>query len=356
MTKPPSAQTINWDKERLVKLSLQQYLGHLQNSDPLHHYLKVDILPQLGYLDKPTQFRVFSMSSKQNVYLYEEKHSGIKVVAKFFGKPNQPGSDETNRHLEKELNNLNLLRSYGLVGYPHLVVKPLGTNGWLSSVLIEEYVAGNLLGSIINTAIYHDKRTELFSKLTALAYFLATLHNRTANGLGVNFEEDCRYLNRLVEQLQTKYVMGQDRANELYYLRDRWREQPRMWEDQQVLVHGDATPANFLFGEGSQVIAIDLERSKRADRIFDVGRICGELQYAFIRSSGNKYQAEPFIGHFLWEYACHFPNREQAFASIKARVPFQMALTLLRIARNSWVSPQHKAQVVEEARLTLRTF
>ncbi len=335
---------------------MQHYLGHLPGNDPLYHYLKADILPQLGYWARPAQFRVFGMSSKQNVFLYEEKHSGIKVVAKFFGKPYQTGSDETNRHLQKEFNNLNLLRCYGLVGYPHLVVRPLGSNEWLSSVLVEEYVGGNLLGSIIHAAIYHGQRSELFAKLTALAYFLATLHNRTANGLGVNFEEDSNYLSHLIKQLQSNYIISQHQANDIYYLRDRWRDQPRMWEDQQVLVHGDATPANFLFGEGLQVIAIDLERAKWADRVFDVGRICGELQYAFIQSSGNKYEAEPFIGHFLWEYACHFPNREQAFASIKGRVPFQMALTLLRIARNNWVSPQLKGQLVAEARITLRTF
>jgi prepilin-type processing-associated H-X9-DG protein len=28
-----------------------------------------------------------------------------------------------------------------------------------------------------------------------------------------------------------------------------------MWEDQQVLVHGDVTPANILFGDGLWVIA-----------------------------------------------------------------------------------------------------
>lgn len=335
---------------------MQHYLGHLRGNDPLFHYLKADILPQLGYTGRPVQIRVFSMSSKQNVYLYEEKHSGIKVVAKFFGSPHQTGSDETNRHLQKEFNNLNLLRCYGLVGYPHLVVRPLGRNDWLSSVLVEEYIGGRLLGSVIHEAIYQGQSSELFGRLTALAYFLATLHNRSANGLGVNFEEDCCYLNHLIGQLQRKNIISQHQTNDLYYLRDRWREQSRMWEDQQVLVHGDATPANFLFGDGLQVIAIDLERAKWADRVFDVGRICGELQYAFLQASGNKYEAEPFIGHFLWEYACHFPNREQAFASIKGRVPFQMAITLLRIARNSWVSSPLKGQIVEEARLTLRTF
>jgi hypothetical protein len=113
---------------------LQQYLGHLSSSDPLHHYLRADILPQLGYVNKPVRFRVFNMSSKRNVYLYEEEHSGIKLVGKFFGQLYQTGSAESNRHLEKELNSLHLLRSYRLVGYPHLVIRPLGTNSWLSQL------------------------------------------------------------------------------------------------------------------------------------------------------------------------------------------------------------------------------
>ena len=37
--------------------------------------------------------------------------------------------------------------------------------------------------------------------------------------------------------------------------------------------HGDATPANFLFGDHMDVAAIDLERMKRGDRMFDVGRV-----------------------------------------------------------------------------------
>jgi hypothetical protein len=67
------------------------------------------------------------------------------------------------------------------------------------------------------------------------------------------------------------------------------------------------------------VIAIDLERMKRADRAFDLGRIAGELQHHFLQAAGNKHGAEPFIGHFLWEYACHFPDRARAFRSITGR-------------------------------------
>jgi len=128
-----------------------------------------------------------------------------------------------------------------------------------------------------------------------------------------------------------------------------------MWQDQQVLVHGDATPANFLMGSGLQVTAIDPERMKYADRVFDIGRIAGELQHTFLQATGAAQAAEPFIGHFLWEYACHFPDRHSAFRAICGRVPFQMALTLLRIARNDWISREHRQRLLAQARTTLRS-
>jgi hypothetical protein len=74
-----------------------------------------------------------------------------------------------------------------------------------------------------------------------------------------------------------------------------------------------------------------------------------------MRASGNAQAAEPFIGHFLWEYACHFPDRDSAFASISGRTPFYMGLTLLRIARNSWVDHDHRRRLINEARACLRS-
>jgi len=329
----------------------KQYVGHLSSRDPLYPYLVHDILPKMSSHNGRADFRVFSMKHSK-VYLYEECHSNALVVGKFFANGHQ--TTEAAQRMRREFDNLELLRGFGLAGYPHHVVRPLGTNAWLNSILVEEYAPGVPLSAFVNDAIHHGQSQPLFDKLTALAYFLATLHNRTANGLGVDFHQDCAYLDRLVRKLQTQQVIGAWDADELYWLRDRWREKPRMWEDSQVLVHGDATPSNLLFGRGLNVIAIDLERMKRADRTFDLGRIAGELQHYFLQA-GNKQAAEPFIGHFLWEYACHFPDRDRAFHSITGRLPFQMALTLLRIARNSWVSAPHRRQLVEEARIMLRT-
>lgn len=331
----------------------KEYLGHLSPHDPLHPYLVHDVLPQMGVRNSPVDFRVFSMKYSK-VYLYEECHSRTQVVGKFFVK-NVHATAEATQRMQQEFENLQLLRGYGLSGYPHLVVRPLGTNAWLNSILVEEYSAGIPLGVFVNNAIHQGQSQPLFEKLTALAYFLATLHNRTANGQGVDFHQDCDYLDRLVRKLQIKQVIGAMDADELYWLRDLWRAKPRMWEDNQVFVHGDATPSNLLFGRGLSVIAIDLERMKRADRVFDLGRIAGELKHYFLQATGNKHAAEPFIGHFLWEYACHFPDRDRAFRSITGRLPFQMALTLLRIARNSWVSASQHQRLIEEAKIILRT-
>jgi len=332
-----------------------EYLGHLAENDPLRHFLGTEIMPQLGcYVTNP-DFRVFRLGERRGTCLYQERGAGMRVVGKFFAPPYQPGTPASQRQMDREYDNLQRLHDYGLSGYPHHVVRALGRNAALSSVLVEEYVADPRLSECLEAAARHGQREALFARLTALAFFLARLHNRTANGLGVDFSADGRYLDRLVGHLLQKQALCAEEAQEFYWLRDRWVEQPRMWQDQQVLVHGDATPANFLMGSGLQVTAIDLERMKYADRVFDIGRIAGELQHTFLQATGAAQAAEPFIGHFLWEYACHFPDRHSAFRAICGRVPFQMALTLLRIARNDWISRQHRQRLLAQARTTLRS-
>jgi hypothetical protein len=73
-----------------------------------------------------------------------------------------------------------------------------------------------------------------------------------------------------------------------------------------------------------------------------------------MQAFGDRYRAEPFIGHFLWEYSCHFPDRERAFESITARVPYYMALNLLRIARNGYIGQDYGGRLVSRAKKLLR--
>ena len=329
------------------------YLGHLSRRDHLYGYLRDGVLPCMGIHGTP-DFRVYKIHVSKKVYLYKDKHSHARVVGKFFGGHSHRSYDSARHAMKREYHNLKTARGIGFTGYPHYVARPLGYNAHIGCVLVTEYCYGVPLDRFLVRAIREGATDTLLQKLTALAYFLATMHNRTANGIQVDFNTAGSYFGSVANRLRKCGCVGWEESQELFRLRDRWLEKGFMWEDQQVLVHGDATPSNILFGDGLWVIAVDLERMKQADRVCDVGRVCGEIKHFFMQYSGNKDLAEPFIGHFLWEYACHFPDRHAAFASITQRVPFYMGLTLLRIARNSWVNERYRRNLLEEAKKTLR--
>ncbi len=331
-----------------------QYLGHLSRRDPLFGYLSDDILPRAGVHGASPDFRVYRLQGSNHVYLYEDQGSRTRFIGKFFAGVANRSPEDSFRHMEREFSNMNHLRSIGFAGYPHYIARPLGRNAGLNCILVEEFCYGIPLDDFIIRAIRERAQAALFQKLTALAYFLAAIHNRTASEARVDMNADCSYFDRIMDQLKNWGHIGWDEAENFHRLKEAWRGKPFMWEDNQVLVHGDVTPANVLFGDDLWVIAIDLERMKSADRVFDVGRVAAEIKHFFMQYTGDKGLAEPFIGHFLWEYACHFPDRESAFRSLVRRVPFHMGMTLLRIARNSWITGAYRRQLLDEARETLR--
>ena len=86
------------------------------------------------------------------------------------------------KHLERELRNINTFSQY--IGRQHYVARVLGRNDNLDCLLVIEYCTGEALDSIIIRSINEKNENLLFSKLTALACFLATAHNRSARGKG----------------------------------------------------------------------------------------------------------------------------------------------------------------------------
>jgi serine/threonine protein kinase len=331
-----------------------RYVGYLAGHDPLHGFLRRIIRDRMGVREPRPAFRVFRLSGSNEVYAYEEKFSGVKIICKFYGTRFGWDKDKAAWMARQEYEALETLRRYNLTGSPHHVIRPLGFSRDINGVLAVEYYSGEEFSHAITRAIWHRDDGHLYWRLKALAYFLATQHIRTVNGADVDFGPECRYFDTLVGRLKKTHRIGQQDIDELCWLRDRWRDQPRMWQDQQVWLHGDATPANFLFGHDMDVAAIDLERMKRGDRMFDVGRVAGELQHAYMSTVGDRHRAEPFIGHFLWEYSCHFPDRHRTFESITARLPYYMALNLLRIARNDYIGRDYGGRLVARAKKMLR--
>ncbi len=330
------------------------YVGYVPGHDPLHGFLSRIVRDRLGVREADPAFRVFRYSGSNEVYGYEEKHSRAKLVCKFYGPRFGWDRDRAAHTAHQEYVSYQTLRGYDLVGSPHHVVRPLGFNRDINCVLALEYYEGEEFSQAIRRSIEHGEDAHLFWRLKALAYYLANQHRRTANGIGVNFDCDAGYLDVVVGRLRDRGRVGSWDVDELSWLRDRWRERPQMWQDQEVWLHGDATPANFLFGAGMDVAAIDLERMKRGDRMFDVGRVAGELQHAFMSATGDKYRAEPFIGHFFWEYSCHFDDRQGTFTSLTRRAPYYMALNLLRIASNDYIGPDYGGRLVAQAKKLLR--
>ncbi len=330
-----------------------RYVGYVAGDDPLHGFLSRIIRDRMGVREDWPAFRAFRLSGSNVVYAYEEKSSNARIICKFYG-PRFADLDKAAWMARQEYEGLKTLRRYNLIGSPHHVIRPLGFSRDINGVLAVEYYAGEEFSHAIARATRHRDDSHLYWRLKALAYFLATQHDRTASGDGTDFASDCRYLDTVAGRLGKARRIGSHDADELSRLRDRWRDQPRMWQDRQVWLHGDATPANFLFGDGLDVAAIDLERMKRGDRMFDVGRVAGELQHAFMRDSGDRHRADPFIGHFLWEYSCHFPDRQRMFDSVQARAPYYMALNLLRIARNDYIDPHYRGRLVRQAKRLLR--
>jgi len=330
-----------------------KYLGYVAGQDPLHGFLCKTIRDCLGVRESQPAFRVFRLSGSNEVYGYEEKFSNAKVICKFYGPRFGWDRDRAARMAQQEYEGLRMLRRYNLVGSPHHVIRPLAFSRDINGMLALEYYSGEEFSHAIARATQYQDDAHLYWRLKALAYFLATQHNRTASGSGVDFDPDCRYFDTLVGRLRKARRIGHRDIDELSWLRDQWRGRPRMWQDQQVWLHGDATPANFLFGCGLDVAAIDLERMKRGDRMFDVGRVAGELEHAFM-CTGDRHRAESFIVHFLWEYSCHFPDRQRAFESISARAPYYMALNLLRISRNDYIGQDYGQRLVARAKKLLR--
>jgi len=314
-------------------------------------YLKAEIFPQLS--PPPYgEIEVIRLNGEKPVYLFYERTKNVAVVGKSFKCGSVP-PEEAWLEAEKEYLNLKLLRErFGMSEDADQVVNPLGENRELSALLVTEKAPGETLDYYIAKAIYDQQREKLFQKLSNLARFFVKLHQSSETERSVSADLPQWYLDKLLDSLSVSSLNPSERAAIGKYLARWWNENDIFDSDREVIAHGDATPTNFLFYD-KNVTGIDLERMKWADRCWDLGLIAAELKHNFMLRMGDSWAAEPFIGHFLWEYAVDYGDTE-IFHLITRKLPLYMAMGLLRIARNTWLDESYRKNLIWEAQQCLK--
>jgi hypothetical protein len=167
------------------------YVGRVAVDDPLHPMLCRVADEGMG-VARVGSFDAFRLNGSNEVYGYEERGSGIKLVCKFFG--GRFGWDRLRAAwtADREYHCYKMLRRYALVGSPHHVIRPLALEPGINCALVLEYYGGEQLSRAIDGAIHADDEARLYERLTALGYYLATQHNRTANGGARRFHRRLR--------------------------------------------------------------------------------------------------------------------------------------------------------------------
>ena len=324
-------------------------IAYLDSRHPFFHYLVDIVYPQLGARLETPRFRIAPLSESHWVYLFSEETTQRKVISKYCFLP-ESVKRRTSALLEREYEHLLLLRGLGFDGVPCRVARPLGNRNHLSLGLVQEWEEGRNLDFFLQQAIYQNDGAPLLVRLEQLAFFLAGLHRKTQNRQPVDWQPVKTYFQKVLNQLHLEGLVSSEEKTIFIRLIDLCLSRLADHNTRQVLVHGDATPTNFIFPSEREMVAIDLERVKTSDRVWDLGMVCGEIKHAFFWRRRDRWGAEPFIRHFLEAYASFFPEPEKMFNRICRGVPLIMAVTELRIARNSYLDRPYRRLLIGEAR------
>jgi len=321
----------------------------LERHDPLYDYLSRIVLPGIGVEIPYPSIESICLSERQSVYLYHERKSEALVVGKFFGNRPENLNNNPSKSLDQEFSNLVVIRGKGFCNTPYRVVKPLGKVTHINYLLVEEYIKGHDLDYYISKAAYDGQKNRLFKKLRYLAEFIALLHGVTDSS--VTFENRNIYSDiiSVLNKLSYTGILSKKNHLKLLNLCNEWREEKSIWSDSPVLIHGDATPTNFIFHHEEGVTAIDLERMRLADRVYDIGIMAAELKHHFAWRILKADASEPFIEHFIGSYCKSLKEDFSVFNDVSLKNRLFMAYGELRIARNLWLPKEHREWLIDEA-------
>jgi aminoglycoside phosphotransferase len=275
---------------------------------------------------------------------------GNAVVGKFFSA--YPPQSSADLSLIQEYNNYRRLPDLGLSQGQGLVPRLLGRWPQGSLGLLLEAVPGPDLDNLIRQACLHGDPAPLKRGLEKLAHLLAIFHTRPVQAFTVEPAPALAYLDKVMGQLQAAGLLTREDWQTMTSERALWETRFRYFADRQVLVHGDATPTNFLFPDG-RAVALDLEKLRAGDRLWDLSWVAGELKNAWGWRLQNWGGAEAAIGHFFRTYLAAVDFAPALTDRLYNLNPFYMALAELRIARNLYLTIDYRRELVAEARRCL---
>lgn len=326
--------------------------GDLSRHSRLYKFLK-DSRPWQAAHFKSHVLYAKKLGGSHDVYLVDDEKSHRKVILKSYFEKGVRTSKLIG-HLDKEYHRLKQAAHIHIPGRWAQVARPIYKSD-RGEFFLEEYVSGTQLSDYMKHTFSGGEEKPLYEKLSILAGFLATLHKKTRRDDHVRTSHVKEELERHASQARMAGAMN---AGELKYMRhliDKACAYGFIKDARRSLVHGDATPANFLYDK-RRMYVIDMERSGYRDPVYDLGMMSGELFHYAMLYGHDPYKADPFIGHLYWIYAGNFKDQFGTFMELTGRNPLYMANSLLRITRISYIDETYKRRLAYHAMECLRSL
>ena len=311
---------------------------------PLTHFL----LTRLG-VSRDRNLQVERLRASRPVFRFSVPGDGTGLVGKFFR--DQVPTTPQDRSLEQEYRNYLAAPGWGLTG-AGLIPRLVGKSAGLRLGLLLEGIPGPDLDHYLSEAAQGRDLEVCLQKVGQLAELLAFFHSRPLSPQPVASEPALAYFGKLRGQLQAQGLLSAKEVDRLAEEGTRWETRLAAYPDRQVLLHGDATPTNFLFPDG-RVVALDLERLRPGDRLFDLSWVAGELRHAWGWRGRHFGDSEKVIQDFFRSYLDALAANVDLTRRIYALNPLYMALAELRIARNDYLSREYRRALVAEAQRCL---
>jgi len=305
----------------------------------------------LGEDDSPDREIILEqLPSSRPVYRFRCAGGDKAVVGKFFHAfPPQSLQDQG---VVQEYDHYLWAAQNGLGWEAGLLPRLLGRHPARRLGLLLESVPGPDLDYLLGMACSNGAQDALHAGLENLAGLLARFHARPVSSTHLSIAEALGYFDKLRRQLGDSGLLSPEDEAHLAAEREKWPPRLSRFPDSPVVLHGDATPTNFLFPNG-RAVALDLERLRLGDRLFDLSWVAGELKHAWGWRTGNWQAAEGAIRRFFEAYLAAIPRGSELEERLYFLNPFYMALAELRIARNGYLSWDYRRALVAEARRCL---